>query len=258
MPVPMTLDVKPKTLVRILAGIIVCLAIAHFVSQYLRYVGGYSHQWGLERQFNLVNEANLPAWYSAVALLLSALLLSVVAGRERQAGGRDAWHWTGLALIFYFLSLDEAAQIHEMMTAFDRLSPTSIFYYSWVIVGIAFVGLVGLCYLGFLTRLPVTTRWTFVSAGSLYVAGALGIEMLEARYHYFSHSWTNLYYAVLVGIEEPLEMTGIAVFIYGISSYLARSGETLSIRFVEDGSQPHPLGSTPAVHTVHPTDRSVA
>ena len=144
------------------------------------------------------------------------------------------------------------------MTAFDGLHPTGIFYYSWVIVGVAFVGLVALCYLGFLTRLPVTTRWTFVSAGSLYVAGALGIEMLEARYHYVSHTWTDLSYALLVGVEEPLEMIGIALFIYGISTYLARSGGTLSIRFVEDSARPHPLSSIPAVHTVRDTDRFAA
>ena len=111
---------------------------------------------------------------------------------------------------------------------------------------------------GFLTRLPVTTRWTFVSAGSLYVAGALGIEMLEARYHYVSHTWTDLSYALLVGVEEPLEMTGIALFIYGISTYLARSGGTLSIRFVEDSARSCPLSSIPAVHTVRDTDRFAA
>ena len=254
----MTLIVKPVVLVKYLAVTITCFSTAHFVSQYLNHVAGYTHQWGLERQFNLVNEANIPAWYSAVALLFSALLLTVVAARERQAGGVDARHWAGLALIFYYLSLDEAAQIREMMKVFDGLRPTGVFFYSWILVGGGVVGLLGVLYLGFLTRLPAATRWVFVLAGSLYVTGALGVEMLESRYHYLTHTWTDLPYGLMVGVEETLEMSGIALFIYVISSYLARSGATVSIRFIDDRRQLISLRSASRASSVHPSDRSAA
>ncbi|MBI4002923.1 MAG: hypothetical protein HY348_14225 [Nitrospira defluvii] len=69
----MILIVKPRTITCFLGVIIACLSVAHFVSQYLKYVQGYTHQWGLERQFDLVNEANIPSWYSAVALLFSSI-----------------------------------------------------------------------------------------------------------------------------------------------------------------------------------------
>lgn len=254
----MTLIVRPVVLAKCLIVIITCLSTAHFASQYLNHVAGYTHQWGLERQFNLVNEANIPAWYSSVALLLSALLLSVVAARERRVAGGDARHWAGLALIFYYLSLDEAAQIHEMMKVFDGLHPTGLFFYSWILVGAAFVGLLGVLYLGFLTRLPAATRWVFVLAGSLYVAGALGVEMLESRYHYLNHTWTDLSYGLLVGVEETLEMSGIALFIYGISSHLARSGGMVRIRFIDDTHQAIPLSSASTNSSVRASDRSAA
>ena len=95
-------------------------------------------------------------------------------------------------------------------------------------------------------------------AGSLYVAGALGVEMLESRYHYLNHTWTDLSYGLLVGVEETLEMSGIALFIYGISSYLARSGETVSIRFIDDRRQLISLRSASMASSVHPSDRSAA
>lgn len=254
----MTVVVKPRVLIGVLGPTILCLSIAHFASQYLKHIEGYSHQWGLERQFNLVNEANVPAWFSSMLLLLSAVLLTIAAARERQAAGRDVRHWAGLAGIFFYLSVDEAAQIHEMLTLFDGLHPAGIFYYSWVIVGAGFVGLVGVLYFGFLLRLPAATRWLFVVAGSLYVAGALGVEMLESRYHYLNHTWTDLSYALLVGVEETLEMSGICLFIYAISAYLARSGAALTIRF-DDHSRPVVSRVSPGESLGdHASDRSAA
>ena len=63
-------------------------------------------------------------------LLLMAALLTVVARCERRIGGQDRRHWAGLAEIFYYLSLDEAAQIHEMFKLFEGLHPIGHFYYS--------------------------------------------------------------------------------------------------------------------------------
>ncbi|MBL8043802.1 MAG: hypothetical protein JNL86_12875 [Nitrospira sp.] len=63
-------------------------------------------------------------------LLLRAALLTVVARCEWRVGGKDRRHWAGLAEIFYYLSLDEAAQIHEMFKLFEGLHPTGHVYYS--------------------------------------------------------------------------------------------------------------------------------
>lgn len=232
----MTVTVRPKMLLAGLALPVLCFSVGHFVSQYLKYAHGLHYQWGLEQQFNLVNEANATAWFSSMILLVSAGLLTVVARCEWETGGKDTRHWAGLAGIFYYLSLDEAAQIHEMFKLFDGLHPTGLFYYSWIIVGCVAVATVGVLYLGFLTRLPAESRWLFVLAGTLYVGGALGIEMLESRYQYVHGTWKDLPYALLVGVEETLEMSGITLFIYAIASYLARYGITFSLRFADDAA----------------------
>ena len=63
-------------------------------------------------------------------LRLRAALLTVVARCEWRVGGKDRRHWAGLAEIFYYLSLDEAAQIHEMFKRLEGLRPIGHFYYS--------------------------------------------------------------------------------------------------------------------------------
>lgn len=229
-----TLVLKPKVILTGLAFSVLCLSTAHFASQYVKYAQGLHYQWGFERQFNMVNEANVPTWFSSMILLMSAVLLTLAARCEWEHGGQDRRYWAGLAGIFSCLSLDEAAQIHETFTLGDRLQLPGIFYYSWIIVGCLGVTTIGLLYLGFLARLPGEIRWLFVLAGGLYVGGALGVEMLESRYQYLYGTWTDLNYSLLVGLEETMEMTGVIVFIYGIALYLARTGHTLSLCFAQD------------------------
>ncbi|HPV83053.1 MAG TPA: hypothetical protein PK866_07990 [Nitrospira sp.] len=230
----MTVVFKPKVLLAGLAFSVLCLSITHFATQYVKHALGLHYQWGFERQFNMVNEANVPTWFSSMILLLSAALLTLTARCEWEHGGRDRRYWAGLAGIFSYLSLDESAQIHETFKLGEGLPHTGIFYYSWIIVGCLGVITIGLLYLGFLARLPREIRWLFVLAGGLYVGGALGVEMLESRYQYLYGTWTDLNYSLLVGIEETMEMTGVIVFIYGIAWYLARTGHTVSLSFVHD------------------------
>ncbi len=228
-----TVVLKPKVILAGLTFTVLCLSTAHFASQYLKYAQGLHYQWGFERQFNMVNEANVPTWFSSMILLVSAALLTLTARCEWEHGGQDRRYWAGLAGIFSYLSLDEAAQIHETFKLGDGLQLTGIFYYSWIIVGCLGVTTIGLLYFGFLARLPREISWLFVLAGGLYVGGALGVEMLESRYHYLSGTWTDLNYSLLVGLEETMEMTGVIVFIYGIALYLSRTGHTVSLCFVK-------------------------
>ena len=66
------------------------------------------------RLFSVDGEGNIPTWYSSVTLLFSSALLAVIAVSTKHSGGRYFYHWGALALIFFYLSVDEGVQIHEM------------------------------------------------------------------------------------------------------------------------------------------------
>jgi len=115
-------------------------------------------------------------------------------------------------------AIDEAAQIHDMVTYLVRRStfhPRGFFYYAWVIPFGIFVLIFVLAYLQFLAHLPTKTRWLFITAGALYAGGALGMEMVAGFYR--SLYWEkDALYVMQTIVEEFLEMTGIVVFVYAL------------------------------------------
>ena len=184
----LTLVISPKKLALGLTLVVLSLILAHVAVQYIKFFQGHPTLFGFHHQLNLDDENNLPAWYSSSALLLSAILLAVIGLANKREGNPYTREWFGLAAIFLYLSLDEAASFHEEMGASLRpmLKAAGYFHgflrYSWVIPGAMFVLIVALTYLRFLAALPVKTRALFLIAGSLYVGGALGIEMLGGRH----------------------------------------------------------------------------
>lgn len=213
--------ISPKRVAQILGGMITVLSVAGLGTQWIRYTLGHDYQLGLFWLFDLNMEGNLPAWYASTALALAATLLGLIGARKRDQGATHANHWLVLSIIFFYLSLDEAISIHEKAgSVLAPLQLTGVFYYNWVVLGIGFVGIVGISYLRFLKALPPTHRWRFVVAGLTYVTGALGIEMIESRWAFIFHGPGNLTYAMLVWIEETLEMVGVAVFIYALCVYI--------------------------------------
>ena len=68
---------------------------------------------GLGAVFDLSLEANVPTWYSAAALLVSALALGLITAVKLRERAPFAKHWGGLAAMFVYLSLDEVARFHE-------------------------------------------------------------------------------------------------------------------------------------------------
>lgn len=96
-------------------------------------------------------------------------------------------------------------------------------YLLWVdfaAAGIPFVLIFVLAYLGFLTHLPTKTRRLFFFAGTLYITGALGVELISG-YYADSYGMQNLTYATLTAIEESLEMFGVIVFIYTLLLFIS-------------------------------------
>ena len=214
---------------RVLRLLLVIVAVLHALSLTVNVV----HR-GLDQppfaQFDWVwafldidQEHNLPTWFSSTLLLLSALVLADIGATAGRAGDRFARHWKLLAVVFAFLALDEATQIHEAANALrDAFDLTGVLYLSWILVAAPLVLVFALAYLRFLGHLPKPVRLLILVGGALYVGGAIGMEVVGSLLWDNGPGYDSMAYAVSTAVEELLEMLGSVSFMYGIASYLQR------------------------------------
>jgi hypothetical protein len=69
----------------------------------------------LHRLFNPDIEANLATWFATALLLSGALLTGLVARVKIDAHDPTRHYWVRLSGVALFMSIDEAAQFHEML-----------------------------------------------------------------------------------------------------------------------------------------------
>jgi hypothetical protein len=233
----MTFMISPRRVYQLLTLVVVCLTLASLAGQYSKYFLGHDTLKGFVRLFYLDYELNIPTWYSSSALLLCSLLLATIAVAKKRDGAHYVFHWTALSIIFLFLSLDEAASVHEMTIdpLKAALNAGPVLYHTWVVLGAAVVLTIVVAYWRFLSDLPSPTRRLFLTAGIIYVGGALGIELLGGWYAAL-YGYYNMTYAMIVTIEEFFEMQGIVVFIYALMSYISLHLKEVRVRIGDEGS----------------------
>jgi hypothetical protein len=222
------------------------LAIAHLAMQSVRYHAGMPEFYGLVRMFDMGVEANLPTFFSAFQLLVVSVLLAIIGLARREQRDAAAPQWLLLALIFLLLAMDESAEIHEMsVRPFRDFAPwlaTGLFYWAWVVPASVLVVVIAWRYAGFVFRyLPADTRRRTILGAALFVGGAVGVEMPEAR-HVQEHGLDNFTYAMFVLVEEVLEKTGILVFLSGLVNYCVRHLGVVEFEFVSGASAPAAAG----------------
>lgn len=211
---------------------VVFLQLANIPAVWIRYGSDQSVLARLYMSlFSVSSEGKIPTWYSACTLLFCALLLFTITLIKRHNQGQYISYWLILGVVFLLMSLDEATQIHEMANRplHKAYNTSGIFLFAWVIPGIIFVISFTLCYLRFLFSLPQKTRVLFLIAGSIYVSGVLGMELVGS--HYVSHHGRDLTYGIIASIEEVFEMSGIVIFVYGLLDYLEKYNQPLKISF---------------------------
>jgi hypothetical protein len=226
------IPISPKRVALSLSIWVLFFAVAGVTVQVLRYAFNYRERW--ISLFNLDREINYPSWYSSFTLLFCGILLGIIAAAKKKQGYRYFRHWKVLGFIFVFFSLDEILSLHEILIIDDlrkALNLGGLFYFIWVIPGAIFVLLTALAYLKFLLHLPQKTRELFLLAGSIYVGGALGMEMV-CGYYADVVGQRNLIYGLMVSVEEILEMIGVIVFIYALLSYIGSHLENIDLRFI--------------------------
>ena len=226
---------SPKGITKVLVCVVVGLTLASVAGQFSRYFLGHDHLLGIIPLFRLTGEGLIPTWYSSSALFLCGFLLAMIAYSKTMECAPYSRHWAAMSIIFLCLSLDEQISIHEewgipMRAVFNA---SGFFYFTWVIAGMAFVLIFVLAYLRFLAALPPKTRLLFIVAGTVYIGGALGMEMVGARYAYL-YGREPMTYQMIAHVEDVLEMLGVVVFIYALLSYISSQVKELPVRMNDE------------------------
>jgi hypothetical protein len=217
---------------RALGTVVAVLALLHVVGAAVRFGLHRESMFGLLPLTDLDVEQGFGTWFSGIAWLAAGGLAALLAHDKRRRGDPHAGAWRGLAVIFAYLSADEMLSIHELLNRVTRkLVPAEgIFYWSWWVLAVPIALAVALAYLRFLFALPMRYRRLFVTAGALFVSGAVGGELIESVVA-SGGGLNTAGYALLVLLEETLEMSGVVVLIYALISYAGEVGPSVGLRF---------------------------
>lgn len=228
------ISIKSSNIARFLAKLALFFIIACAATQLVCFISGHCGLLGLTTLFNLDYENNFPSFFSMLLLLFASLLLAIICIVEQQRNNRYIKHWVILAFGFLYIALDEIISLHEGLIVpirqlFGKNLP-NLFHWAWVIPGILVVIFVGLYFCKFLLHLPKRTAKFFVLAGIIYIAGAIGMELING-YYAALHVYFNYTYIILTIIEESLEMAGVVVFIYALLDYIKCNFAEIKFQF---------------------------
>nr|WP_290226500.1 hypothetical protein [Trichocoleus desertorum] len=248
------ISVSSRKVTKFLAFVVLGLLSFSLLGQLSKVMWGGEHPWiaSLAHVFDIDREKNLPSLYSAATLFICACLLAVIATVKHQKRDRYVGHWGCLSFIFLFLAADEWTSLHEKtiepLRALLGSNGGGALHFAWVLPGALFVGLVAIAYLKFLRDLPTRTKRLLLTAGALFVAGTLGMEMIDGAYAHqyglaiwnregLKPTWEALVYTLMMTCEEGLEMAGVLVFMYALISYLGDCIQEIRIR-IDPNSHP--------------------
>lgn len=163
----------------------------------------------IHSRFDIDGEATVPAWYSTLLLFCVAqCAIGIHCFRRRtEANARMAFFWLIFAIVFCFLSLDEAARIHEVFG--ERLNIKWIFVYA-PFAAVFFA----VCVYFFVAVEPQKTLGRWILGGLIiFASGGLGGESYS---YFFGSSMTEKVF------EESFEMFGAIVILTGCLRELIR------------------------------------
>jgi hypothetical protein len=216
-----TYDLSPRKVTKFLLSIIALLIFLNLVERVIVYwLNTHSSGQFISVYFNFDEEANLPTLYSFLALGFCSYLLWLIAMVRKKVKAKDARSWQGLAGIFLFLAIDESCSLHEILIPVLRgaMNTKGLLYFPWVIPAFFLLIIFLIVFRKFILALPNKTKTQFILAGTVYVLGALGMELIGG-YIADKYGYTTIF-GLASTIEELLEMSGVVIFINALLNYL--------------------------------------
>lgn len=173
-------------------------------------------------------ERGVYTWFSQLLLAGAAGFLYATARGLAARRQPLAWQWFALAALFVLLSLDEGLSLHERASGLiSHAAPTSGFlYFAWVAPAAVFCTVGLLTAWPFIKSFPPAARGLLVISAGVFLAGAIGMEMVGSKLFDDSGSQAGLAYRLATNLEEGLEGLGVLLFL--LSIHLYRQGAKLS------------------------------
>jgi hypothetical protein len=233
---PEILTVLPERVFLAQILIIAILLALYTIAKSFHVFGDHDYLLGFGPLLDLDREANLPAFYSTLLVLANAGCLALIGTMYRSQRRANTWCWFFLAAMFLFLAFDEAFAVHEQVGLAIRsaLGNRRAAHLNFAIAGFAFAAVIAVLSIRFLLRLDKRTRLLVIASGAVFVAGALGFEILGGLRHEVVRSTVHNpdpIYLALVAAEETLEMLGMALFGYALLDHLRTQFGRLAFRF---------------------------
>ena len=170
----------------------------------------------LVEKLSLSYEGNIPTWLS------SSLLLGCAIAAAEHARRAVAWrrHWWGVAAVFGYASMDEAAEIHEHLGGL--IGTHGVLYFDWIVFAVAVLVVLAAVYLRFVIELPQALRIGLIVAGVVYLVGAVAME-LPLGWWTERFGSDGLGYALIDWLEETLEMVGARLALIALLRHRAET-----------------------------------
>lgn len=229
----MEFSLNPRSVAKLMLIIIAILSLMHITQLIIYFYIGNPEIFDFIEPVDFDYESNFPSFYSSIAILFCATLLWVIGHHKQQNRFDYRYHWIGLAIIFTFLSMDEAIALHEdignLVEEQEWFEAKGFLYFSWVVPYGLLLIVFSLSYLKFVFSLPRPIMVKFISAGILFITGAVGIEVISAS-EADLHGTKTIYYSVLYTVEELCEMIAMVIFSYALLCYIEGDMGTIKFR----------------------------
>ena len=175
--------------------------------------------------FYMDRETSVPTWFATILLFCLFGMATFIAIISTFVQNVYAARWRWLSFIFLLMSVEEVAGFREafitpqLRELFDL---SGIFFFGWVIpIGALTLIFIGV-YAEFIWKLPKNIRNFFAVGMTIYIVGAIGIELISA-YVIAEDSILTLergaIYNRVTFVEEVFEFTGAIMMLHALLLY---------------------------------------
>lgn len=216
----MVIEITPRSYLFIAVPIVLALSVMGLLALVSTFALNHGSVYGLVPMFLLNAEGNIPTFFSATNLLFGSMLLMLVAALTRRTGRRFAGTWLLLGLGALCVAVDEAAQVHELLDENPQWTNGSLTGEDspWVLVYGAIAVVLVIASARLFLHLPRRFQLMFSLGAAMFVAGAIGLEIIGAQeLTTVGKTW---YYEAVNGVEEVLEMSAVTLVNASLLAYI--------------------------------------